>query len=104
MNKYVRTKYHGWVDLEVYKEQSVKKIYKILPLKEEGKQWDTYLEGLLIEFSGFDNLVEDISYLSLISKLEGLFSVPQSDLKLFRKIVFDSIDLVKKINHKAEQE
>lgn len=98
MSKLVKTKYNGYVDLEVYKEQSVKKIYKILPLKDEEKDWDSYLEGLLIEFSGFDNLVSEISFLSLISKLEGLFNVPIDNPRLFRKIVFDSIDLVKKID------
>lgn len=97
MSKFVRTKYGGYIELEVYQEQAVKNIYKILPLKDEGKEWGRYLEGLLIELSGFDNLIDDISCISLISKLEGLFEVPQDNPRLFKKIVFDSIDLVKKI-------
>lgn len=100
MNKLVKTKYNGYVDLEVYKEQSVKSIFKILPLKEEKNEWEVYLEGLLIEFSGFDNLVSDINYITLIAKLEGLFVVAEDNPKLFRKIVFDSIDVLKKIDPK----
>ena len=70
---------------------------------EEEKDWQKFLQGFLIELSGIDSLVSDVSYISLIGKLEGLlqkdFDCSQTeDKELFKKIIFDSIDLVKKLN------
>jgi len=93
----IQTKYNGVIDFTLYQEHTVKNIFKILPLKEEGKDWKKYLEGLLVELNGFDSLVEEVYFTALLSKLEGLFTIPENDMALFRKTVFDSIDLLKKI-------
>lgn len=93
----IQTKYNGTIDFALYQEHTVKNIFKILPLKEEGKDWEKYLEGLLVELSGFDALIEEVYFTALLSKLEGLLTIPDEDMSLFRKTVFDSIDLLKKI-------
>lgn len=93
--KIVSTKYHGRIDLDVYKEYTVKNIFKALPLKEEGKDWRKYLDGLLIELNGMEILLNEVNLMAVIAKLEGLKSVEEHDL--FRKVIFDCIDLVKKI-------
>lgn len=93
----IQTKYNGTIDFVLYQEHTVKNIFKILPLKEEGKDWEKYLEGLLVELSGFDALIEEVYFTALLSKLEGLLTIPDEDMSLFRKTVFDSIDLLKKI-------
>lgn len=93
--KIVSTKYHGRIDLDVYKEYTVKNIFKALPLKEEGKDWRKYLDGLLIELNGMEILLTEVNLMAVIAKLEGLKSVEEHDL--FRKVIFDCIDLVKKI-------
>lgn len=93
------TRYNGRIDLDLYKDYCVKSIFKILPLMEEKKDWKKYLKGFLVELSGINNLVSDINYISLIGKLQGLLemtNIPE-DKELFKKIVFDSIDLAKKI-------
>lgn len=95
MSKIVKTKYHGSIDLDMYKEYTVKNIFKALPLKEEGKDWKKYLDGLLIELNGMDILVDEVNLMAVIGKLEGLKSVDEHDM--FRKVIFDCIDLVKKI-------
>jgi len=95
MSKIVKTKYHGSIDLDMYKEYTVKNIFKALPLKEEGKDWKKYLDGLLIELNGMDILVSEINLMAVIGKLEGLKSIDEHDM--FRKVIFDCIDLVKKI-------
>lgn len=98
----ITTKYNGQIDLGLYQDYCVKSIFKILPLMEERKDWKKYLQGFLVELSGINNLVSDISYISLIAKLEGLMELspdPDNDEEkdFFKKIVFDSIDLAKKI-------
>jgi len=70
---------------------------------EERKDWERFLQGFLIELSGIDSLVSDISYISLMGKLEGLLQNEfdpddVDDKEFFKKIVFDSIDLVKKLS------
>lgn len=95
MGKIVKTKYHGNIDLDMYKEYTVKNIFKALPLKEEGKDWKKYLEGLLIELNGMDILVSEVNLMAVIGKLEGLKDIEEHDM--FRKVIFDCIDLIKKI-------
>ena len=73
----------------------VKNIFKILPLKEEKKDWKKYLQGLLIEFNGMDMLLDEVNLMALVAKLEGLKEIEDHDM--FRKVIFDCIDLVKKI-------
>ena len=79
----------------------MKSIFKILPLMEEKKNWQKFLEGFLIELSGVDNLVQQkVEFISLIGKLEGLLVCDKKekmDKDTFKKIIFDSIDLVKRL-------
>jgi len=96
----IKTKYNSMVDFELYKEHTVKNIFKVLPLREEKKEWEKYLQGLLIELSGFDSLIDEVYFTALLAKLEGLFLIDKNEMPLFRKTVFDSIDLLKKIEPK----
>ena len=89
------TKYGGNIDFDVYRQYAIKNIFKLLPLKEEDKNWEKYLDGLLVEFNGLDLLCKEVGMIAVIAKLEGLYSVENHEL--FRKVVFDSIDLMKKI-------
>lgn len=93
----VETSYGGEIDFKLYKEHIIKSIFKILPLREEGKEWQKYLDGLLVELSGFDSLIEEAYFTVLLAKLSGLSLIPDDEMPLFRKTIFDSIDIVKKI-------
>lgn len=103
----IRTKYNGLIDLELYQDYCVKSIFKILPLMEERKNWRKFLEGFLLELSGINSLSSDISYISLIGKLQGLLIMEidyedKEQKDFFKKIIFDSIDLVKKLQPTKE--
>ena len=99
----IKTKYGGTLDMEAYKDYCVHSIFKILPLKEEGKAWEQFLEGFLVELSGIQRLSGNADFICLMGKLEGLlarpydFSIP-TEKKLFKKIIFDSIVQVKSID------
>lgn len=94
----IKTKYHGEIDFDLYREYAIKSIFKILPLKEEKKDWIKYLDGLLVELSGMSALSTEVNLIVLIAKLEGLREV--EDHGLFRKVVFDCIDIMKKMQIK----
>lgn len=98
----ITTKYNGIIDLYLYQEYCIKSIFKILPLMEEGKEWKKYLRGFLLELSGIENLTMEVNFISLIGRLEGLLLLDpdpnnDEDKDFFKKIIFDSIDLVKKM-------
>jgi hypothetical protein len=92
----METKYNGEVNINVYKEFLVKRIFKLLPLREEKKNWEKYLCGLMVELAGMSALVDDIDYITLSAKLEGLVTVAE-DVDAFKKTVFDCIHLAKRI-------
>lgn len=76
----------------------VSKIYKIKPLKEEGKEWESYLDSFIQELIGASVLVSNRHYFGLVSKLQGLKTV--SDDKLFRKIWLECINYAKSLPDK----
>lgn len=90
--------------LTTYCSYLVGAIYKILPLMEEdNSDWVKYTKSLILEIKGFLTAVEDELYLlRLMSKLEGLLSLQDTDLKnlevhsFFKKNIFDAIELAKK--------
>lgn len=102
MEVIVKTKYNGEIDLDVYKEYCANNIFKILPLMEKNQEWEAHLKGFLVELSGIKELAQEPRFIAVIAKLEGLFSLIDengqvTDKKLFRKVVLDSIPLMKSI-------
>lgn len=100
----VRTKYNGVIEWGLYQEHLVNQVFKILPLMEEGKDWRKYLDGLLIEVNGLHDLLTEISFISVLGKLNGLLLMPEEEVKKgkLKKIVFDSIELIKSIKPAGE--
>ena len=84
------------VTLEEYKSKLIGKIYKLLPLREEKKDWQSYLDGLLIELIGANDLFADSYELGIVlANLNGL-RITNTAFHLYRKIVLDSISIIKK--------
>ena len=83
-----------------YKDKITGKIFKILPMKEENcLTWDIYIESLLYELIGCNELVEEFKnnadFLSLLSILKNLSK--EDDVKVIRREVFNCLDLIKKL-------
>jgi len=95
----IKTKYGGLLEWEIYRSQLVKNIFKILPLMEEKKDWKKFLAGLLSELAGLDDLSVNADFTTVCAKLNGLFFLDKESIKdgMFKKVVFDTIDVVKKI-------
>jgi len=92
-------KYGIDIDKEVIRkdiERLTNQIYKLLPSREEGNDWKTPLENLIVEISGMANLVGDqLDFFSLLCRLEGILSLTEEDqFFLFRKNIFECLNLM----------
>lgn len=93
-------------DIEVSKEvikndisRLTNQIYKLLPSREEGLDWEAPLTNLIVEIGGLSSLVGDqLNFVSLLSRLEGLLSLTEKeDFFLFRKNIFECLNLMNEI-------
>ena len=72
-------------------------IFKLLPMREEEKDWEKPLCTLLLELVGMASLFRDQpTLLSLVSKLEGL-RVSETDFWMFRRTVFECCGMVSEL-------
>lgn len=81
-----------------YTKNLINMIYKLLPLREEGDDWKSYLDSIIQELNGLFDFVDDekqVTIIRLISKLNNLrYLENEKDFLLYRKIVFESISLL----------
>ena len=81
-----------------YKTLLINMIYKLLPIREEGKDWINYLDSCVAEIHGFHNIFEEIDALKLVrilSKLESLKTLTEEeDFYQYRKTVLECTNLV----------
>ena len=71
-------------------------VFKLLPNREEGGDWKTPLENIIIELAGMDELLLDhVNLFSLLCKLEALLGLDkEDDFLLFRKTIFECLGLM----------
>ena len=75
----------------------VNQVYKLLPMREEGRDWEKPLETLIEELSGMKRLItgQDDLFFLILCKMEGLFSLTQDeDMSLYRRIIFECLGLL----------
>lgn len=94
------TKYYNNIDNTII-NNSLKRIinqtYKLLPMREEGSDWQKPLQTIMEQLAGIGSLLEynqDI-FFSLLSKMEGLFELTsQDDFQLYRRIIFECLGML----------
>lgn len=74
-------------------------IFKLLPFREEGCDWQTPLRNLILEIGGMSELLNDHTALfTLLCKMEVLFHLTEEDNFLdYRKIIFECLGLMNSI-------
>lgn len=80
-------------------------IYKLLPNREEGIDWETPLSTIMEELAGMNRLLFDQQdmFISLLSKLEGLFTLQEeNDFFLYRRTIFECLSLVNGLIKKCQ--
>ena len=69
-------------------------IWKLIPLREEDKNYIKQLDTVIIEIAGLKEIFpQDSHFLQLLSKLEGLKSI-ETDFDTYRRTIFESISLL----------
>ena len=73
-------------------------IFKLLPSREEGGEWQIPLKNLIVELSGMSRLLNNKELFSLLCKLEGLLTITEEDDFLeYRKTIFECLSQLNKI-------
>lgn len=76
--------------------------YKLLPIREEGEEWQKPLETIIEEFAGMDKVLIGKHELlfSLLCKLKGLtILVGDNDFFLYRRIIFECLSLMNELKY-----
>ena len=76
----------------------INQIYKLLPMREEGGDWQKPLETIIEEFAGMNRLIlsdYDHVIFSLLCKLEGLFTLQKDEeFGLYRRVIFECLSII----------
>jgi hypothetical protein len=79
------------------------RIFKLLPIKEEKLDWQTYLSNLNRELLGAEEIyLKNTHFLSLVHKLESLYLLDSHDD--YRRMIFECISVAKSIPTKMSKE
>lgn len=82
-------------------------VYKLLPSREEGADWEKPLSTLIEEIMGMNRLLvgqHEILF-PLQCKLEGLFVLTGTeDFFLFRRTIFECLSLINDLTNRCQKE
>lgn len=81
-------------------------VYKLLPSREEGSDWEKPLSTIIEELAGMDRVLvgQHIILFPLLCKLEGLFVlIRQEDFLLFRRTIFECLSLINELSEKCQK-
>ena len=94
------TKYNTLIENEaivVNLKRITNQVYKLLPSREEGADWEKPLSTLIEEIAGMDRVLigQHVILFPLLCKLEGLFILTkEDDFFLFRRTIFECLSLI----------
>lgn len=99
----MKTKYNFCVDKEVINKNLIRltnQIWKLIPMKENNEDWLKQLNTIIIEVSGLHEIfAPELSFIILLTKLEGLRNDNLLDFYTYRKTVFEAINLIQELKN-----
>ena len=76
----------------------INQVYKLLPIRQEGAQWQKPLQTIIEELVGMQKLMKNNYseiFFPLLNKLEGLYSLNETqDFSCYRRIIFECLSLM----------
>ena len=73
-------------------------LWKLIPMRENEEDWNKQLITVIIDIAGKDEIfLHNSHFLQLLSKLEGLRVEEDIDFNIYRKTVFECINLVNEV-------
>jgi hypothetical protein len=83
-------------------ERLTNQIFKLLPSREEGEDWETPLQNLILEVIGMKALwIDQIKLFSLLCRLEALLSLTEDEFLAFRKLIFECLRITNEIKEEC---
>lgn len=79
----------------------INQVYKLLPTREEGKEWQKPLSTLIEQLAGMKRLIigQDDLFFVVLCKLEGLFSLKdEEDMFTYRRIIFECLGILNNLD------
>lgn len=83
-----------------YKNKLINDLYALLCEKEKKREWESFLDTILVELLGQEEKIECINYWKLMGKLGALRYLSYF---YFRKTIFDCISLVNSLDKKERE-
>lgn len=93
------TKYGNQITNNTLKQDKIRlinQLWKLIPMKENGENWESHLDNLILEISGL-YLILPLNLLILLSKLEGLKINKDISFLTYRNTVFKAINLLEEV-------
>lgn len=78
---------------EAYDNKLKSKLFGLLCEREKGRDWEKFLDSILIELMGYSEDEKTINYYTLYHKLSTLKYLRY---EYFRGVIFDCMDLISK--------
>ena len=78
---------------EAYNNKLKSKLFGLLCEREKGREWEKFLDSILLELMGYSEESRTINYYNLFYKLSTLKYLRY---EYFRSTIFDCMDLISK--------
>ena len=86
-------------DVQLNIKRLTNQLWKLIPMRENDEDWRKQLDTVRIEIVGLNEIFLSYpQFLQLLSKLEGLQKSEDLEFDLYRKTIFESINLLQEIN------
>jgi hypothetical protein len=79
---------------EAYGNKLKNQLFGLLCEYEKEREWESFLDSILIELMGFDESAKTINYYKLFHKVSSLRYL---SYKYFRTTIFDCMNLISKV-------
>ena len=97
------TKYGFEFSKEVIQKDVIRltnQIWKLIPMKEHEEDWQKQLDTVIIEIAGLNEIfIQEPQFLQILSKLEGLKIQADLEFQIYRKTVFEIINLLQEFKY-----
>ena len=96
----LQTKYNFEISNEDFNKNIIRltnQLWKLIPMKEHNEDWIKQLDTVSIEIAGMNTLIENkftSQFLQLLFKLEGLREQQDINFEVYRKTVFETINIL----------
>ena len=78
----------------------IAQIWKLIPMRENEENWEKQLDTIIIEIAGLNEIfIYQPQFLQILSKLEGLKVNKDLDFQIYRKTVFEIINLLQEFKN-----